>query len=109
MPKRRPAKIVDARAAERSAVQASLAAAESVSTAILLKKKKKIGSQCAVTSEDVVEALRAMNVRAATCTFFYMHSSMILSVDFGSVTSWHGRHKSTNDTTVVTDASVGVV
>lgn len=108
MPKRRPAKVADARAAERSAVQASLAAAESVSTAILLKKKKN-GSQGAVTSEDVVEALRAMNVRAATCTFFSMHSLMILSVDFGSVTSWRGRHKSTDDTTVVTDASVGVV
>jgi hypothetical protein len=57
MPKRQPAKIVDARAAERHAVKASLAAAEATAAAIL---QRKIGSHDAVTSEDVETVLRAM-------------------------------------------------
>ena len=89
MPKRRPAKIVDARAAERSAVQASLAAAEAISAAILHKKTKKIGSQDSVTNEDVVEALRAMNVRASALCFSsispnaHFFCTLIVSLDSG--------------------------
>jgi hypothetical protein len=56
MPKRKPQKVVDARAVERTAVKSSLAAAEAAAASILRAKPSK------VTSDHVVTALRAMEV-----------------------------------------------